>query len=231
MPLQPHWPDIALRLALTLLAGFAIGHNRGEHGRPAGLRTTMLVALSAAVAMILANLLLSTVGKTPDSFATMDPMRLPLGVLTGMGFIGAGAILHRKDLIVGVTTAATLWLVTLVGLSLGSGQIILGILAAALGFVILELLQRFERRMLQDRISILTLSVSDDGPTQTQLRDLIIHAGFTRVSFSLMQNAAAKRRTYRYELRWRGHLGDTEPPPLLEALARTPGVLKLRWKT
>src|SRR3979409_2300297 len=108
MPLTLTWQEIALRLVLAALEGLFIGFDRGEHGRPAGLRTTLLVCLAAAVTMIEANLLLDTRGKTPDAFATMDVMRLPLGILTGMGFIGGGAILRRDGFVLGVTTAATL---------------------------------------------------------------------------------------------------------------------------
>ena len=76
---------------------------------PQGSDTTVLVGLAACVAMIEANLLLSVGGKVTDSFGSMDVLRLPLGVLTGVGFIGGGAILKRGDLVTGVTTAATLW--------------------------------------------------------------------------------------------------------------------------
>ena len=91
MPLNPTWEDIALRLALTLVAGALIGFNREAHGRAAGLRTTILVCLAASVAMILANMMLTMSGKTDSSFVRTDVMRLPLGVLTGVGFIGGGA--------------------------------------------------------------------------------------------------------------------------------------------
>src|ERR1700744_1019950 len=125
--------DIAIRLALTIIAAGAIGINREERGRPAGLRTNMLVALAACFSMLQMNLLLDTVGKPPDSFVVMDLMRLPLGILSGMGFIGAGAILHRGNLVLGVTTAATLWFVTVMGLCFGGGQITLGLAAMMLG--------------------------------------------------------------------------------------------------
>jgi len=115
MALTIDWHDIAWRLVLTMVAGGLIGFDRQEHGRPAGLRTTMLVALAACAAMIETNLLLATVGKSGDSFVNIDPMRLPLGILTGVGFIGAGAIIRRESMIIGVTTAATLWFATVVG--------------------------------------------------------------------------------------------------------------------
>src|SRR5262249_23206233 len=123
MPLTLSWHDIALRLALAVVAGMVLGLDRGEHGRPAGLRTTLLVCLAAAVAMIQTNLLMVTRGKAPDSFSVLDLMRLPLGILTGMGFIGGGAILRRENMVLGVTTAATLWFVTVIGLCFGGGQI------------------------------------------------------------------------------------------------------------
>ena len=94
-----HWPAIVLRLILTLLAGALLGVDRSRNGHPAGLRTVMLVTLAASVAMIQMNLLLPTSGKTSISFATMDVMRLPLGILTGVGFIGAGAILRKGDMV------------------------------------------------------------------------------------------------------------------------------------
>src|SRR5271157_2063069 len=111
MALTLQWDEIALRLVLTVIAGTLVGIDRSEHGRPAGLRTTLLVCLAASVAMIQTNLLLATAGKAPDSFVTIDVMRIPLGILSGMGFIGGGAIVRRDNLVLGVTTAATLWFV------------------------------------------------------------------------------------------------------------------------
>jgi putative Mg2+ transporter-C (MgtC) family protein len=101
MPPEPTWTDIALRLLLTMLAGAIIGFDRGARGHAAGFRTTILVALAASVAMIQANILLPLHGKTPESFAVMDLMRLPLGILTGVGFIGADTIVRKGELIPG----------------------------------------------------------------------------------------------------------------------------------
>src|SRR5437016_13381340 len=106
MPLEPTLTDIALRLLMTMLAGAIIGFNRGARGHAAGFRTTILVCLAASVAMIQTNILLPLSGKTQGSFAVMDLMRLPLGILTGVGFIGGGAILKKGDMVAGVTTAA-----------------------------------------------------------------------------------------------------------------------------
>ena len=137
MPITIEWPEIALRLALTVVAGTLIGLNRSEHGHSAGLRTTLLVCLAASVSMIQVNLLLPIAGKSPDSFAVLDLMRLPLGILSGLGFIGAGAIVRTGSLVRGLTTAATLWFVTVLGLCFGVGQLALGLALLALGVLVL----------------------------------------------------------------------------------------------
>src|SRR5271155_5792969 len=169
MPLTLTWHEIALRLALSVVAGGLIGLDRGEHGRPAGLRTTLLVCLAAAVAMIQANLLLNTTGKAGDSFVTLDLMRLPLGILTGMGFIGGGAILRRGNLVTGVTTAATLWLATALGLCFGGGQHGLGLATLGLGIATLWGLKWLELRIKQERRGILTLVIGEGGPTDEEI--------------------------------------------------------------
>src|SRR5689334_8411964 len=147
MPTTLDWVEIARRLAFTVAAGAVIGINRGERGRPAGLRTILLVAVAASVAMIEANLLLAARIRTGEALAQFDVMRLPLGVLSGIGFIGAGAILRRSHLLIGVTTAATLWFVTIMGLCFGAGQAGLGLPAFAIAAIVLWCLPWFERRM------------------------------------------------------------------------------------
>src|SRR5215469_13862068 len=139
-----HWLAIAIRLVLTVAAGTILGAERSKTGHAAGLRTTLLVMLAASVSMIQVNLLIPTNGKPHDSYAVMDLMRLPLGILTGVGFIGAGAIIRKNELVLGVTTAATLWFGTVVGLCLGGGQLILGSVATALGLLVLWGMRRFE---------------------------------------------------------------------------------------
>ena len=123
------------------------GSGTQQERHPAGLRTTLLVTLAASISMIQMNLLIQTNGKPTDSYAVMDLMRLPLGILTGVGFIGAGAIVKKGEMVLGVTTAATMWFATVVGLCLGGGQIILGSTATVLGFLILWAFRLGERRL------------------------------------------------------------------------------------
>jgi putative Mg2+ transporter-C (MgtC) family protein len=95
------WADVLFRLALGFTAGFLVGLDRGEHAHPAGPCTTILVSLAATVAMIEANWLLVHTVDTKISIVRLDMRRLPLGILSGIGFIGAGAILRRGELVRG----------------------------------------------------------------------------------------------------------------------------------
>jgi putative Mg2+ transporter-C (MgtC) family protein len=81
--------DLGARIVCTMIAGALIGYNRGEHGKAAGLRTTILVCLSASVAMLQVNYLLTLSGRSTDSFIMNDLMRLPLGILTGSALSAA----------------------------------------------------------------------------------------------------------------------------------------------
>ncbi|RWY83941.1 MgtC/SapB family protein [Rhizobium leguminosarum] len=164
MPVVPTWTEIAWRLALTVAAGCLIGLNREAGSHPAGFRTTLLVGLAACLAMIQANLLVGATGKTDQSFAVMDTLRFPLGILTGMGFIGGGAILKRGDMVTGVTTAATLWIMTAIGLCIGGGQWIVGSTGAIIAFVVLSPFKMFDEaipRMQKARIVIEPFDSSD----------------------------------------------------------------------
>ena len=230
MPTTVNWSDIALRLGLAVLAGAAVGFNRGERGRAAGLRTTMLVCLAAALAMVLANILLDTVGKHPDSFVNIDPMRLPLGILTGMGFIGAGSVLRRKDAIIGITTAATLWCVTVIGLCFGAGQIVLGIAATLLALIILEGFWRLERAIRQDRHASLVLILGPGAPADAEIGQIVTTAGYGITISAATYAHHSQRRRIACDIQWHGSSVVFGPPDFVETLSKRPGVLKVQWK-
>jgi putative Mg2+ transporter-C (MgtC) family protein len=229
MPVTIAWSDVALRLVLTVVAGTLIGINRTEHGRPAGLRTTLLVCLAASISMIQANLLMNTIGKTHDSFVVLDLMRLPLGILTGVGFIGAGAILRRENRVLGVTTAATMWFVTVIGLCFGGGQIGLGITATVIGVVVLWGLKRLEGWLPQDRQGMLLLTVSD-GVGNEDIRSRITRANFQIVTFGIIHDNEAGSRQLSCEVRWCVRADESREPSFVRELAELPGVSKVNWQ-
>jgi putative Mg2+ transporter-C (MgtC) family protein len=229
MPLTLEWPEIVLRLALTVAAGVLIGLERDTHGRPAGLRTTLLVCLAAAIAMIQVNLMLAVAGKAPDSFVTLDLMRLPLGILTGVGFIGAGAILRKDDRILGVTTAATLWSVTVIGLCFGGGQIGLGIAATALVLIVLSALKYLEAYLSREHRAVLILTAVAEPPAE-ELRRLLAAAGMRIARRNIAFSTEPKQVRLELTLQWRSREKDHHPPTFLAALAERSGMLNLQWQ-
>ncbi len=212
MPLHPGWSDIAIRLALTVLAGAIIGFNRGARGHAAGFRTTILVALAASVAMIQTNILLPMEGKTASTFAVMDLMRLPLGILTGVGFIGGGTILKKGDLVTGVTTAATLWLVTVIGLCLGGGQLALGIVTTVLGVMTLWLLKWVEVMIPRQHRAALTITCEAKWDVVERLTELVQPLLY-RARFQEQRRTLDPATTdYTFEISWQRD--ERAAPPL-----------------
>ncbi len=229
MPPEIHWPAIAIRLLLTILAGGLLGIDRSRNGHPAGLRTTLLVTLAASVAMIQMDLLIPTNGKPSNSFVVMDLMRLPLGILTGVGFIGAGAIVRKDDVVLGVTTAATLWFATVVGLCLGGGQIVLGCVSAVIGYLILTLLRVMERHLEQYRPATLRLVTTEHGIAPAELQARLQAARFRIRSMSVEHLLPEQRLSIECDVRWPSIRGASEMPHLLLELENTPGLIHLSW--
>jgi putative Mg2+ transporter-C (MgtC) family protein len=218
MPLSPTWTDIAIRLALTVLAGAIIGFNRGARGHAAGFRTTILVGLAASLAMILTNILLQQSGKTQESFAVMDPMRLPLGILTGVGFIGGGTIVKKGDLVTGVTTAATLWLTTVIGLCFGGGQLVLGIAATVLAVFTLWALKWVDVIIPREHRARLVVTADPSWSVVEEVPRLLstmnCHARFQEHKPA----PGSRKADYAFELAWRRPERALPPLELLEAL-------------
>jgi putative Mg2+ transporter-C (MgtC) family protein len=224
------WTDVALRLALTVGAAIVLGYNRSEHGKAAGMRTTLLVCLAASVAMLQVNALLPTAGRASDSFVMNDLMRLPLGILTGVGFIGGGAILRRGDMVVGVTTAATLWLATVVGLCLGGGQIALGLAATGLGLFALWALKWVESRLRQESDARLSLTVDASGPDEAEIRRRLRDAGLSILASRVDLSRNGMHRELVLEVRQFRLPQSTETPAPIAELAREAGVIRLQWR-
>ena len=119
--------DLSLRLLVAAGLGLAIGFEREIHGHPAGLRTHMLVALGSGLFTVLSiRGFLDEPGTAP-----VDPTRIAAQIVSGIGFLGAGAILKDGIVIRGLTTAASLWATAAVGMAAGAGEYVIGAVAAA----------------------------------------------------------------------------------------------------
>ena len=132
--------QIILRLVLTVFLSGFIGFERQIHKRTAGLRTHILVALGSCLIM-LTSLYVFDIYK---EITKLDPARIAAGVITGIGFLGAGTIIREKEGIRGLTTAASLWVVAGIGLACGCGFLNASIYTTALALVVLFLLRFVE---------------------------------------------------------------------------------------
>ncbi|MCB2355126.1 MgtC/SapB family protein [Clostridium estertheticum] len=148
--------QVAIRLALAVFVGGLIGYEREFKNRPAGFRTHILVCLGAAITSMIqlysiqetTNMIL----QHPELQSAMkvDIGRLGAQVITGVGFLGAGTIIHDKGSIKGLTTAASIWTVACIGLAIGLGYYTLTILSAICVFIVLVFLKTFETKLFKN---------------------------------------------------------------------------------
>jgi len=137
--LQDLFSKTLVRLLLAAVLGGIIGLERELKRRPAGLRTNMFICFGAAMFTILSNSLAGTLGG--------DHTRIAAQIIPGIGFIGAGSIIHAKGSVTGLTTAATLFVVASIGMAAGGGLYLDAIFATLLMFVALQVLGQMERRL------------------------------------------------------------------------------------
>lgn len=140
--------ELALRLAVAALIGAAIGFEREIHGKPAGMRTHLLVSLGSAIFTVIS--IYGFVNTGVSGVGPVDPSRVAAQVVTGIGFLGAGAIIKEGTTIRGLTTAASLWAASALGLAIGAAAFPVGLFGAALTIFSLWPLHRVEV-MLEER--------------------------------------------------------------------------------
>ncbi len=172
--------EILLKLLLAIALGGIIGLEREASQKPAGLRTHILICFSAALAMILSQVVLQ--GKEAMSG---DTLRLAAAVITGMGFIGAGTIIQSQGMVHGLTTAATLWTVTVMGLTIGAGYYLVAVIAAALVMATLIVFRRVEETHLKKTLYHYHLRIKDSPDILINLRKLIFHLGLKLAELNL----------------------------------------------
>lgn len=207
------------RILLAALVGGAIGFERELRGRAAGLRTHILVCVGAAVVMLVAAALDQVDG----------PGRALAGIVTGVGFLGAGAIIKTRDIVRGVTTAACIWLVAALGAVVGQGLYALAAGSAAIALLVLLALNQVER--LVPAHSYHTVIVRGSGTAAQQLEasccEVFAGAGQRVLALDVHLEQGEHRLTLTFYLRSRGAV---RAAPVAEALLALPGVASVRWR-
>ena len=168
------WPLAALvRLALAAFCGAVVGLEREVRGRQAGFRTNLLVCLGCAIVMVVSIQVAHLEwNQRPDREIQIDPARIAYGVMAGIGFLGAGAIIKQGSEVRGLTTAAAIWCVAAIGLAAGLGLYLFCILATVLVLVALGLLSAVERLLPRVHFRGVTLR----GPWKENCVTEAVHA-------------------------------------------------------
>ena len=166
--------EIVARLFVSLLLGFVIGLERELTNKFAGLRTHILVCLGSTIYTILSIYGFTSIYSYFGMKATNDPARVAAQILTGIGFIGGGTVLHHGTSVSGLTTAASLWLTASIGMAVGTGNYSVAVMAAIFGVSTLVVIRRVERSFLYRhrkkcaRIKVTALCHDVDCLTRTQ---------------------------------------------------------------
>ena len=223
--------EIALRIGLAFVTGFIIGFERSGRGRPAGLRTTILTCVVSAIVMIVSEKLFMESGAavTGGNWRP-DPARLGAGVLTGIGFLGAGTIMRHDNVIRGVTTAACLWFVTALGLAFGSGQYFVGLFGLGLGLITLFVLPKLEIHIHAERYATLTVTEALDGPSEDELKKRVEAMGAHIKTLKLSYDLEKKQKKMVFELRLKKPMLYDTCRKVLSEVAKNPGVTQASWE-
>ncbi len=199
--------EIAFRLVMALCAGAAIGLERTYHGRPAGFRTHALVCLGAALLMT-CGVYLSATSNDPAA-----PSRIAQGVMTGIGFLGAGVIFKERLSVQGLTTAASVWITAGLGLLFGAGFWHPAVISLIAILVILSVLRFAEDHMPHQVFVLYSLKFApDEAMSPDEIRTLFLSFGFKALRFNFKLDPKTGLLEYRF-------FGRTRAPHTAEALA------------
>jgi putative Mg2+ transporter-C (MgtC) family protein len=138
-------PEVLVKFAAALICGGLIGWEREKRGKPTGLRTSILVCFGAVLYVLTTKLL-------NDEFhlAALDPSRIASQIVVGVGFLGAGAIIHSQETVTGLTSAATIWVVAAIGVVIGLGFPLIAVTVTILVLITLIIIGKLERKFMKD---------------------------------------------------------------------------------
>lgn len=180
--------DLMLQIGLATLLGGAIGLEREFGGKPAGLRTNILICIGSVLYTHLSLAMLRAASGTGAIPAGTDTTRVAAQIVTGVGFIGAGTILHARGAVVGLTSAATIWVVAAIGVALGSGYYLEGLVTTLAVLVVLSGLGRAEKIVQSHSMrSTITIHARTGPSVVEELESLVRRTGLELISISNRQ--------------------------------------------
>ena len=220
------YADITLHIASAAFAGALIGMERSFHGRPAGFRTHTLVCMASALLMLVTLYQANWFSPTNSESLSIDPTRMAQGIMTGIGFLGAGVIFREGLSVRGLTTAASIWITSAIGVLFGVGFFFAASLATALTLGVLSLFRVIESRIPAYLFAHHQVRFARDAVMpEEQLRRLLEQHGFTVAQLSYRLDSDGPVFEYRMMIRTR----DSENMRrLAHTLAATSEVLAFR---
>ncbi|MDY0211613.1 MAG: MgtC/SapB family protein [Desulfuromonadaceae bacterium] len=217
-----------IKLLLAFIAGGLIGIEREKHGRPAGLRTHVLVCTGACLMMIISESIFARYGHlSATSIARIDPGRIGAQIVTGIGFLGAGVILKEGVNVRGLTTAACLWYVAGVGMAFGFGLIGIGICSTALAFAALFGLKCFDSVFRKDRFLRLSVVCAADVDIFEDLKDIFHQYSLRTTNIEQELDLENQRRQYDFIIT---HSQQPVGRALVAEISKLKGISKVRYK-
>ena len=178
-------PAIPIRLLLAAVLGGLIGIEREIRDKPAGLRTNILICVGSTLFMSLSTQVAQLLGG--------DPTRIAAQIISGIGFLGAGAVLHSHGFVLGLTTAATIWVVAGVGMALGSGMYLVAAFATAMSLVTLYFLSFIEDKIQGRRSYSYALVVTDLNQALTSIHKVLQDSSVAAASFNFKKKSGHYR--------------------------------------
>jgi len=186
---RPDDYEMLLRLLAALAAGAMIGYERSYHGRPAGFRTHSLVCTASSLLMLVTVYEAAWV-RGGTGMLQIDPTRMAQGIMTGIGFLGAGVIIKEGLSVRGLTTAASIWMTSAIGILAGIGFYLPLLAAVAITLGVLSFFRWIEAQMPSQSYYHFEIRFSRSaGMTERPLRELVEEHGFSIANFSYRLDA------------------------------------------
>lgn len=220
--------DLALlgRLMLAALLGGLLGFEREIHGRPAGFRTHLLVTLGACLMMGVSEFYYQKYSYlTQEGPMRLDPGRVASQIVTGIGFLGAGAIIKDGSAVRGLTTAACLWVAAGIGMAVGIGLYVPAIAVTVMTVGFLLFLKYAEKKLTKDRYASLTVFCEEDPAVRGLLEDFLRERGMRLIETAVEKDLIAGEVRYEFVI---SRFGALVPGLLANDITAIRGVRKVR---
>lgn len=208
--------DILIPSVLAIIFGGLIGLQRERHERPAGLRTHALVCLGATVFTLVSYMGFSS--------SVIDTSRIAAGVVTGIGFIGAGVIFRQGNLVKGVTTAASIWISAAIGLALGAKLYYLAIIVTIIGLIILSFLKYLESRIIHIPLHMVRITTSKDFSDIEEIKNILKELSPDVKSKKYELAPSSSEKIYSFHIH--SKIPDL-PEKIIDRISEKSGVLKI----